>query len=84
MKNKDEQVDELITVPRRWFESLLESSNRAQLALDKYEYGVNRSNDRLMPNIASLIGYTSSSESILNNPNLNNHANKNNSKKHSV
>lgn len=71
MKKKDEQDDELISVPRRWFESLLESSNRAQSALDKYEFGDNKSNDRLMSNITSLVGYTKSSEFILNNPDLN-------------
>ncbi len=64
MKNKDEQNDELITVPRRWFEGLLRNATDAETSFNKYEYG-NVVNDRIMGKVAALIGYAKSSESII-------------------
>jgi len=65
----DKPTDELISVPKPWFEGLLNNAIKAESALEKYEYG-NTTNDRIIGTISVLIGYSKSSDNIIHHHNI--------------
>ena len=58
------EKQQLILVPKEWFESLLEGANNLELEIKNWEYG-NPNNDRIHSKSVQLMGYAKSASTIL-------------------
>lgn len=62
---ENESSEQLIAVPKRWFESLLEYAMQFDEIEKKWEYGKNEINDKIHLRAVVLAGYAQSSQYII-------------------